>query len=192
MATLTVVEAQAGEGAQVERRRAAATAVLTKAKKLSKGQRFLLRDRAIYNPLGFSPCGAMQERTTEILFERFGYLDRRRVDREDLGGGRFVPAYWLYIVNQAGKAALSARGIQFEVDCPDCHASGEFRDETCRTCHGTGKAPATHGNLERAKELTARLAEQNAADSADPLDERVGTSFGSGICIFDHSDAHLE
>lgn len=163
MATLTVAEAQA----EVDRRRIAAV-ILGQARKLSKGQRFLLRERAIYNPRGFSPCGITEGRTTEILFERFGYLDRRRIERQDVGEGRFVPAYWLYTVNQAGKSALTALGIQFEVDCPDCHASGNVRGQTCRTCDGIGKVPATHGNLERVRELTTRIAEHNASHPAAP------------------------
>ena len=107
MGTLTVAEAQA----EVERRHLAGV-ILEKARKLSKGQRFLLREIDRYNPGGYSTEDRVKSRTLEILHERFGYLDRTRVPRRDLGDGRFILPYWLYRVNAAGIAALVALGIR--------------------------------------------------------------------------------
>lgn len=100
---VSVIEA----GAELERR-LVATAILAKARKLSKGQHFLLSEIARYHPQGFSTEDMVKTRTLEILHERFGYLDRTRVDRQDVGEGKFVLAYWLYKINDTGRAALDA------------------------------------------------------------------------------------
>lgn len=141
MEKMTIAQAQA----EVERRRTAA-AILRKARTLSKSQLFMLRENAVYRPKGFSTFGVMQETTAEILRGRFGYLDRHRVEQQDVGEGRFIPAYWIYTVNQAGKDALTALGIEFEITCPDCRDS---INEACPSCGGAGRVPASAINIER-------------------------------------------
>lgn len=111
MAQVSTIEA----AAEVERRRAMA-ATLLKAKKLSRGQQFLLRDIDRYHPGGYSTEDQVRSKTLEILHERFAYLDRQRVPRRDLGDGRFVLAYWRYAMNEDGIAALIALGIRLEVE----------------------------------------------------------------------------
>ena len=103
--------------AEVERR-LAATIVLEKAKKMSKGQRFLLREIDRYHSGGYSTDDQVRRKTLEILHERFGYLDRQRVPRRDLGNGSFILAYWNYFITEAGQAALDALGIRLLTPIP--------------------------------------------------------------------------
>lgn len=108
MTTLTVAQDAQAELA----RRRDTTAILEKAKKMSKGQRFLLREIDRWHPAGYSTEDQVRTRTLEILHERLGFLDRGRVPRQDVGEGRFIPAYWSYSINDAGRSALDALGIR--------------------------------------------------------------------------------